>query len=934
MIKFQNVTKRFNQHIALDGVSLELPRSGLIVIQGPSGCGKTTLLNLLSGLLSFEGDIEVDSRHLSNMNEYQLSEFRIHNYGFIFQDFKLFESETVFDNIMFPLETISNAKEEFKKQKCKDLINLVGLKKNLKQKVNKLSGGEKQRVAIARALINNPKIILADEPTGALDEKTAEDIMYILEKVSVKSLVIVVSHDQELAKRYADQIIEMKDGKIKGIKYCNKKEHDQYIPIARIFHSEKKPTLSSSFLFHHTITAIKQRKWRTMICNLMTSLGLIGVGLAVTLSSAISNNIKSSYSSIVDDAKIMVSLKDDSSSVYGQYAGSYYEAMELKEKYDEYIFDVGVTYYNNFEDFFPDGNYIACSDTTYRQELTGISARHINEFKWLDTENVTIYPERINTLEDDQVVFAFTINMVQDLCYQLQIERTVTSLSRYLQTHQLHFYFNLENKSWQYSDQQIVQMVGFTLEKQAGIYHTNHLWNEYMFEERMRFPTSDQITSSGTYPWTLKKIYYFYSDEPDSFLKESKLNVDFETYILEIANTTYFPWLYKYTDIKNIHRILFFANTLANIPPRYIEYFQDINQDVVNPIYGSNGGYFIYPSSMLIGFSNYIYFSGTMDKLDQTIDALTSLNESMNQNIELLDGVVAGHYSLSLSDGVKFAILNEQELTGRVPSSLDEITISTGLAKRLFNSIDVINEKIYVTSITKQRLLSDGTLDKTFKTLELSISGLVNQEKNVIYHDSTWPLCFFQSRLGISAYSLQVNTIALDIKNEKEIDSTIKKMKKAFPNFVFSNPMSEINQSVNKVCNYLKIALACFSLIAVVISTILLSICNYLHVLENKKDIGLARCLGVNQKESKKFLLTNSVIMCLFSFMMSAIELFLVSFIIALEMNKQTGGDFVFSFSPIALLYMFLLAFFISVFSSLIITKKMNKLNPIEALKQ
>ena len=935
MIKFTHVCKEYNHRLVLNNINLKLPREGMIAINGPSGCGKTTLLNLLSGLLPFEGDIEVDGHRINAMNDKDMDEYRLKNYGFIFQDFKLFETETVLNNIMFPLETMSSCSQEVKLKKCYELINLVGLKRNAKQRVNKLSGGEKQRVAIARALVNGPKIILADEPTGALDSKTATEIMKLLQMVSIRSLVIVVSHDRELCEQYADEIIEMKDGMITNIIFQNKKEKEKYVPVSRLYKSQRKPMVPSSFLLHHSFNSIKQKKWRTSVCNMITSLGLIGVGLAASLSSSISTNIKKAYSQFIDDSKITISLKKNDQSIYGQYAASYYEVMDLAEKNQEYIYDVGAIYDTPFESFFPQTNCIALADTTYYTKIEGISARHINEFRWLDKEKPeTIYPESIEYLSNEQVVLALTIDMIQDVCFGLKIERTVSSLSRYLQNNTLKIFFDLRNDEWSYTDQQMLDVVGFSLERTPGIYHYNHMWNEYMFEEKMRFPSSDDINKVDQLPWMLKKIYYFYVDgEVEQFLTSARKKQEFDPYILEIANKNYYQWLYKEKRANEINRILVFANTLRLMPLRYYQIIEETCDDICHPIFGTSGGYAIYPSSMMYGFSNYMYFSSTKEALDETIDINTTLVTENNEKVVLPDNVMSGHYSQSISGGINFAILDEKVVEGTAPKDLTEIVVSKQIAKKMFDG-NAIGQKLYIAYLSSQSMNRYGEVIRTFNTTEITVTGVVDSSKNLVYHDDFWCLNFFQIMLDVSAFNLGINAIMVDAKDKKNIKSDVELLKKAFPNYSISEPMSEINESVNQVCTYVEIALACFSIIAVIISTMLLSICNYLYVFENRKDIGLVRCLGVNKKESKKFVITHSLMMCLGSFVLSSFELFFISLIISREISKQMGNGFSFSFEPMALVYMFVLAFAISLISSLVISNKLNKLDPISALKQ
>ena len=302
MIKLTNVTKSYGPRAVLKCITHQFPEKGISVIYGPSGSGKTTLLNCIAGLISFYGSIQVNRQSIETLNDNDLSRLRLTTYGFIFQDFKLFESETVLSNLLFPLETLYSMSKKQKIRKCRDLLTLVGLENKEKQVVNKLSGGEKQRVAIARALINDPSVLLADEPTGALDEQNSIEIMKIIKKISKRALVIIVSHDQSLTRKYADEIIEMEEGAIVSIsKQTSDDKDDYHLPVLSNGVPNNKAKIPDNFLIKHTFHTMKQKKLRTGLCYTMTSLGLIGVGLAFALSSTIAENIKQAYREVVDE---------------------------------------------------------------------------------------------------------------------------------------------------------------------------------------------------------------------------------------------------------------------------------------------------------------------------------------------------------------------------------------------------------------------------------------------------------------------------------------------------------------------------------------------------------------------------------------------------------------------------------------------------------
>lgn len=219
MIKITNLNKYFfknknNEIHVINDTTLEFPSSGLVTIYGESGCGKTTLLNVLGGLDDFNsGTIEIDGTKIKKYSSSKIDRIRNEKIGYIFQNYLLLQQQTVYDNLKIVLNMYKVSKEEVE-DRIDYVLKAVGMFKYKKKKVSELSGGQQQRISIARALIKSPSLILADEPTGNLDEKNTIEIMNILKKISKNTLVILVSHEQNIVNSYSDYIIQVKDGKV------------------------------------------------------------------------------------------------------------------------------------------------------------------------------------------------------------------------------------------------------------------------------------------------------------------------------------------------------------------------------------------------------------------------------------------------------------------------------------------------------------------------------------------------------------------------------------------------------------------------------------------------------------------------------------------------------------------------------------------------
>ncbi len=291
-IKKEYTTEGFTQK-ALDGVSVNFRKCEFASILGPSGSGKTTFLNIIGGLDHYDsGDLIINEISTKKFKDADWDSYRNHRIGFVFQSYNLITHQTVLANVKLALTLSGISKKEATERAKKALIE-VGLKDHINKRPNQLSGGQMQRVAIARALVNNPEIILADEPTGALDSETSIQIMKVLKKISQNKLVIMVTHNPELAKAYSTRIINLKDGKITSDSnpydgHINTKE-DENAKNQKSHKTKMKFFTALALSFNNLMT----KKARTVLVALAGSIGIIGIALIMSVSTGFQNYVDS-----------------------------------------------------------------------------------------------------------------------------------------------------------------------------------------------------------------------------------------------------------------------------------------------------------------------------------------------------------------------------------------------------------------------------------------------------------------------------------------------------------------------------------------------------------------------------------------------------------------------------------------------------------------
>ena len=297
MLEIKNITKTYRtegfEQKALDKVSVNFRESEFASILGPSGSGKTTFLNIIGGLDHYDsGNLIINEVSTKNFSDRDWDSYRNHRVGFVFQSYNLITHQTVLKNVELAL-TLSGCSKEDRRKRALKALKDVGLEKHVNKKPNQLSGGQMQRVAIARALVNNPEIILADEPTGALDSDTSVQIMGILKKISKEKLVIMVTHNPELAEEYSSRIINIKDGKI--VSDTNPYDGKKNTKEAKENADKKNKKTKMSFLTALSLSFnnLMTKKGRTVLVAVAGSIGIIGIALIMAVSTGFQNYIDS-----------------------------------------------------------------------------------------------------------------------------------------------------------------------------------------------------------------------------------------------------------------------------------------------------------------------------------------------------------------------------------------------------------------------------------------------------------------------------------------------------------------------------------------------------------------------------------------------------------------------------------------------------------------
>ena len=952
MLELKSIVKNYEIegeiYPALDGIDLAFPDKGMVAILGPSGCGKTTLLNIIGGLDHYtSGDVIINGKSTKSFKDADWDAYRNEKIGFVFQSYNLIPHKNILANVAVSLTLGGVSPLEIRKRSM-DALKAVGLAGLEKKKPNQLSGGQMQRVAIARAIVNDPSIVLADEPTGALDSNTSVQVMDLLKSISKDKLVILVTHNRELAERYADRIVEMRDGHVVS--------DSNPVVVSGVVVGDDKNQKTSMGLFTAIASSwsnIKTKKGRTILTAVASSFGIIGVALVLAISNGFSGFVSRVEKSLASTAPISITKT--------QY--SYFD---------------NSTKINDIE--YPDTDKLYPLDTSSDSYVS-----HTNHFS---QDYVT---KVLDPLMDEGLASNILINR-SGLSFNILTEKGITSgsgeykeISQYSSAgsygsgiksvtglpatifHELYLpeaplresYDLIYGKYPENADEIVLitdsynQIELSTLNK-LGFYTSEE-------EDSTKQPINfEDIITTDTHEGKIYKAYpnsTFYKDPFEYTEKEYEINpvlngdtISFEGVLKDKTMNIYHRQTTDNDGLKNIYEndddydevklkivgVLRPAkNSYLSLMPGSIGYLESLkdlfvkdSEENCNGIHESATQSFFVPKTTYDSKDGLEAVNETMSSIYQSIESI---------NTDNVAEIISGSLISKISSCFKFKYFFVYNGTSN-PGNL--------YYSGFFNSAKKVGADFHEDQVAE--MMEDllyGKDEEQEKAKEALLNKLLSPE----FYQSTWEndgseydfnildlIAYYESfslidSILIFPSSLTVKsqiTDRLDAYNDAQEDKSTK--------VYYSDIMSTVTDSVGTVVNALTAVLVVFAGISLVVSCIMTAIITYVSVIERTKEIGILRACGARKRDVGRLFRSECMMIGFASGIIGIVFSYLVSIPINIIVNQLYPSykiGTIASLNPWAALFLVCLSVVLALFSGLVPAAIAAKKDPVVALR-
>ena len=778
---------------ALDDVSLEFRNNEFVSILGPSGGGKTTLLNIVGGLDAYtSGDLVINGKSTKKFTQKDWDTYRNHSIGFIFQSYNLIPHQTVLSNVELAL-TLSGVSKAERRKRAKEALQKVGLGDQLKKKPNQMSGGQMQRVAIARALVNNPDILLADEPTGALDSATSLQIMALLKEIANDRLVIMVTHNPELAEEYSTRIIKLLDGKITD-------DSDPYVsepaPEEKEEKSKKKGRKKHTSMSFFTALSLSlknlmTKKTRTILTSFAGSIGIIGIALILSLS----NGINAYIEKVEEDTLSSYPLTIEQATV--DLSGTIAEMMEDQLNLEEH--DLDKIYSNDIMSSMMTSTLSSAAQnnlSAFKEHLdsgkTDIKD-YTNDIKYLYSTPLNIYKSNI-----ENGILKVSPDTALDYIGMGEMMNAGGSAQMMPMGQMMSVWKELVGDNALLSQQ--YDILKGRLPKKYNevviiVTQNNELSDFMLYSLGIKDPEElkqmfKEFQETGEISFEPKRTEYTYDD---------LLSLSYKL----LVNTDYFEkqgniWLDKSKDD------VYVASKLEKAEEIKVVGILRPNSDALSDTESGSVG----------------YTHALMEKLLEKVNDSEIVKEQLeNEKIDVMTGT-------EFSNGEKIVFKNMQELQGFILSLPQDKQMEAGAMLNQLQASGMSESAILSTFASGlSNMQSDSTLSG-----RLAEMGYADPEKPssiAIYSKD------FESKDKIKEI---INNYNNSVKEETD-------------QITYTDYIGLMMSSVTTIINAISYILIAFVAISLVVSSIMIGIITYISVLERTKEIGILRAIGASRKD-------------------------------------------------------------------------------------
>ena len=886
MLRLKNIKKTYDvagtKFEALKGLNICFRKNEFVSILGPSGCGKTTTLNIIGGLDKYtSGDLIIAGRSTKEFKDRDWDVYRNHRVGFIFQSYNLIPHQTIEENVELAL-TIAGVSKEERKKRAREALDRVGLEGSYHKKPNQLSGGQCQRVAIARALINNPEILLADEPTGALDTKTSIQIMELIKKISKDTLVIMVTHNPELAQKYSTRIVSLLDGEIveDSNPYSEEEEAQEVDSQAGSFVPEK-AKMSFRTAFKLSFKNLLSKKKRTILTIIAGSIGIIGISAVLAVSNGVKSYIKDMQNDMLSGNPITVSENTlDYSALM---------SMMTNDEKKQFIQSDGYVNVNSMVEYMAK-KYAQMSDAEIKNDITDD------------------YIEYLKAMPDDyaaDIKYCYGIDITNNIYTTHNIHskneaNSIRSITAITAT-----YTELLSKTTLSEFTQVISSMSSPIEQ--ALSNTDYINDQYDIhgkiatkeDEVMLVLDSDKTLTDIL----LAELGYYTQDEfiniaykatndanYNSSLDKDKFSYD------ELLNHEFYyidnDHVYKQTKYKEgIFEYNYNAKDVAK-EDMYKLKVVGILQPKHDVSYGclSTGFYYTraFTEKMLADSSNskiVNYMKAHDNKISTPIKYLQdetlfpSLAEGVFYNLSYeYDGKTEHSFQLlGKTDGFDFS-----SLMGGSAADMSKLALTLDISS--------------VGGSTKPTKISIYPID--FKSKD-----------NVLEYLDAWN--------GLN--DITVNGKVLSFKDRNEIK--------------YTDNLSLIISMIDSMLNMVTIALIAFTCLSLVVSCVMIAIITYVSVVERVKEIGVIRSLGGRKKDVNNLFNAETIMTGLSCGVFGVAVTYLLQGIMDLIVESLSGIPNIMLLSPTTAIIMIVLSIALTVLSGALPASKASHQDPVEALR-